>query len=474
MSGSVTSLVVCSNSGPRIDAGSGDQPGPAAAGGLVPHVLQLLAELGGRWFHRGDGPSVTWEPDGLEAVQLHPLSSPEHGRAHYETVSIETLQWMFHYLHDTAATPSFDHGLHRAWESYRHVNRQFAHAVAARCTAAEPPPVVLVNDYHLMLVPGVLRDLGVSRSARVVYAHHVPWCEPAYFSILPAEIRTEILASLLSCEAISFHSAHWRDAFARCCERYLPARVVDHTVEYHDRRTRLVAVPFPLDSSAVEQLSTGPAWHRERERLDGILHGRRLLARADRLDLWKNQVRGFQAYAELLRRRPHLADEWCFVAVLAPTRYRSDRHRRYEAACRGAISEIGQRHGAGAVRGLISDEPETRTRALATLSRADAVLVNPTFDGFNLVAKEALLVGQNPTVLLSTTAGAYEHLAPGVHPIEPFDVSGTASALESVLGPAGHSPPAAAATLRESIRRDRAADWLDSLLDDEGDGHDPR
>jgi trehalose 6-phosphate synthase len=110
---------------------------------------------------------------------------------------------------------------------------------------------------------------------------------------------------------------------------------------------------------------------------------------------------------------------------------------------------------------------EARNAALGALSEADAVLINSTYDGFNLVAKEAALLGERAAVLLSRNAGAYEYLAPGVLPIEPFDVTGTADALEQVLvGGAGADRDGVTA-VREEIRLDSAAGWLAAVIGEE-------
>ncbi|MGI9002747.1 MAG: trehalose-6-phosphate synthase [Pseudonocardia sp.] len=454
-------LLICSNSGPGPLDDPPVRPGSAAAGGLVPHVLELLSACGGDWLYRGEGPQVAWTPRGDTTVRLRPVSARSHDRGHYEVISIQTLLWLFHYLHDTTNSPAFDRDVQRAWENYREINREFARQAAAS-RANDQDTVVLVNDYHLMLVPGLLREAGISPQTRVVYSHHVPWCEPAYFGILPAALRTEVLTSLLCADVLSFHCRRWLDAFVGCCAHYLPARVTGDTVEYAGRRVRLVSVPFPLDTPTVERLADAPAWHHQQDELDRLLRGRQLLARVDRLDLWKNQPRGFKAYAELLDRRPDLAADWCFVAVQASPRYRSPRHEAYAAVCHDIVSEINGRYGNGTVELSVSAGPNTRARALATLNRADAVLINPTYDGFNIVAKEAMFAAERSIILLSVNAGAHEYLAPAVTSIEPFDISGTAAALESILVPDSCAAPSG---LRQQIRSDSPDYWLRTILD---------
>jgi trehalose 6-phosphate synthase len=212
------------------------------------------------------------------------------------------------------------------------------------------------------------------------------------------------------------------------------------------------------------------------DRLARQAAGRQLLARVDRLDLWKNHLRGFAAYAELLRWKPRLADEVWFLAVMTLPRYRSARHRQYEATCGAAVEELTTaygRPGGPPVATLLKMENTWKARlpAVAALSRAATVLINPTYEGFSMVAKEAVLLSGTSTVLLSRTAGAYEQLAPVTVPLEPFDVADTADALARAL--AGESVPdqERRADWRHRIGSERAVDWLSAVLAECDGGH---
>jgi trehalose 6-phosphate synthase len=307
-----------------------------------------------------------------------------------------------------------------------------------------------------------------------VYSHGVPWCEPQYFGTLPAAVRTEILSSLLTCDVVVFHATHWRDGFARCCARFLPeAEVTEGSVQHRGRVTRLAVAPFPLDAAAITSLAASEATEEWTAQLMRYAAGRQILARVDRLDLWKNHLRGFAAHAEVLRRKPWLAEEVWFLAVMTLPRYQSIRHRQYEAACRTAVDELTATYGrpdAPAVATLleIKNTREARLPAVAALSRAATVLINPTYEGFSMVAKEAVLLSETSTVLLSRSAGAYEQLAPVTVPLEPFDITDTADALEQAL--AGELAPdqARRAGWRRRIGTERAADWLFAVLAEGG------
>jgi trehalose 6-phosphate synthase len=460
-------LIISSNSGASVpsDLRSGLLL-PKATGGLVPHVLSILDSYGGDWFFSSSEPTAAAR---IGDISLNPIySERQQARAHYETVSIEILLWLFHYLHDTAVSPVFDHLLEGAWDAYRKVNEAFAARLATASDEASGEGVVIVNDYHQLLVPGALARRQVPAGTRAIYVHHVPWCEPAYFGILPSAIRTEILESLLCCDTIVFHCRRWKEAFLACCDTYLTGRISDGIVEHADRRTRITSVPFPLDSSTVIRLTEDEVTQERMQWLTKATGGRQLLVRVDRLDLWKNHVRGFLAYQELLRRRPRSTMDWCFVALATPTRYRSAAHRAYQSRCLAVVDGINSAtHGRGprAVEFLLSDgSPRERNRAIAGLASASAVLINPTFDGFNLVAKEAMLLAGPAAILLSTNAGAHEYMASAVEPVEPFDVSGTASALEAVMV-AGQKPDIdSVSRTREAVRADTPVKWLTAVL----------
>src|SRR5258708_1973444 len=112
-------LLTCSNSCPAAMRTPDAALRPDGAGGLVPHLTSLLAALGGDWVFADAEPSAARWPRRAGEVRLHPVPVERAERiAHYETIAIDVLQRMFHYLHDTPAGPSFDADLHRAWETY--------------------------------------------------------------------------------------------------------------------------------------------------------------------------------------------------------------------------------------------------------------------------------------------------------------------------------------------------------------------
>ncbi len=464
-------LIVCSNSAPRWRDGVGLLP--RSPGGLVPLLATLLGRHGGDWVCTmpGDaGPPVAGSGDGAVEVTrlpgdvtLHRLRLPRPVTdLHYEAIGVRLLLWLFHYLLDTARQP--EGRLAEAWAGYEAVNRAYAHRVATLMTGSADE-FVLVNDHHLFLVPGLLARRP-ERRGRVAFFQGLPWCEPDYFGILPAHIRDRILTSLLCADVIGFHCTRWARAFLACCARFLPGcEAGDQDVTYAGRRTRVVVAPFPLDVAMLDRLRGEPATEQWAARLGRDSQGRRVIARADRIDLWKNLPRGFAAYRAVLEREPGLARHWWFCAVATPPGRPTERTLALQRECEDLVAGINARFGAPgrpAVSLIYPDLATTRNCVVAALSGADVVLVNPTFDGMNLVAKEALYLGEHARVLLSVNAGAYERLAAHVTPVPPFDVDATASLLFDAMT-SGAAPPSTEAA-RRMLREQDATTWLDRMM----------
>jgi trehalose 6-phosphate synthase len=476
-------LVVCSNSTPRWQAGVGLLP--RSPGGLVPLLVDLLGN-GGDWVCTApaagsaagppadpadppdplsaspaeDEVTVTSLPGGVRVHQVHqPASVIEQ---HYEVIGVQLLLWLFHYLLDSAQQPAFDRRFADAWAGYEAVNRAYA-SYLGTMLANSPDEVLLINDYHLFLVPEMLGQVA-GRPGQVAFFHGLPWCEPDYFGILPAAIRDRILTSLLCCDVVGFHCTRWARAFAACCARYLPGcEASDQSVLHGGHRTRLAVAPFPLDTEAVERIRGEPATARWREQLGGLADGRRVITRADRMDLWKNLPRGFAAYQSLLERDPGLAREWWFCAVVTTPSRTTGRSRDLQRRCEDMVASLNTRFGSSgrpAVSLIYPELATTRNCVVAAFSGTGVSLVNPTFDGMNLVAKEALYLAEQAPLLLSENAGAYEQLAGHVTALHPFDVAATAAAIAAATTDA---IPAGQAPARELLGGQDAAGWLSQL-----------
>lgn len=458
-------IVTCSNSCPRWDGGS---LLPRSPGGLVPMVISLLEEHGGDWIFTSPPGTTATGPLELDGdIRLHPLDVDEETRRqHYDVVSIELFLGLVHYLHETSMQPVFDDAMLRAWAGYENVNRSYAKRLG-ELVGNGTDDLVLINDPHLMLVPEFLAAATGQRRTPMTYFLGTPWCGPDYFAILPDPIRTRILSSLLRCDVVGFHTERWVDAFLACCARFLPGVRIDGRTVHHDGQvTTMVAAPFPLDVDVLVEMRDDPATAAWANRLADQAQGRQVMVRADRLDLWKNLPRGFLAYEAMLERTPALADRYWFAAIGTIPSRATDRHRAYLDATVAVVDRINARFGRPGVEAVSMIHPgsggDSRNCVVAALGMSRAALVNSTYDGLNLFAKEAaFLMGDGASLLLSENAGVSDQLGPFATTFNPFDVSRTSEVMEAALD---GSTGSAAAGRRALLRRESAAHWLSQVF----------
>jgi trehalose 6-phosphate synthase len=468
-------LLVCSHRGPVAlrRARDGLESAGAGPGGLVAVVSPAIERLGGTWLFAPGSPEereiaasgMALEQGGVSYVVLD-IPAPAHEAA-YRTIYTELLVPLFHYLLSLPHEPTFERRMHSAWEGYRQLNGVYGAAIRRHARGEG----VLVEDAHLMLAAAAARRAPGGPDGPFVYFHHMPWCEPEYFGVLPDAMRAEILAGLLAFDSVGFHCARWADAFASCCERFLgAARESPSRLRWQGRSVGLVVAPAAPDAERLRARCAAPPSAAWRERLRAACGERRAIIRVERLDPAKNLIRGLRAYELLLDRRPDLLESTCLLGVLTPVREWAPAYRRYRELAEAEGARINARFahlGPDRAPVLLHLSPDPHAfdhhRALAGLSLAEVVLATPLYDGLNIVPLEAAVVGE-PSIVLSANAGAHAHIADHVRSVNPFDTLATADAIERALDePAGERRRRARA-LRSAVSARTPEDWVRERL----------
>ena len=398
-------------------------------------------------------------------LRLLDLPRSEH-QAHYRVISSSLLAPLFHYVFSLPYAPVFTEQVRSAWGAYRRINEIFGEAVCA----LPPQDAVLVEDTQLMLVGATVRDRISANDVPLAYFHHVPWCEPAYFGILPEPLRRDILDAMLAYDSCGFHCQRWADAFAACCERFLPgARRSGDRVEWQGRSTHIAVIPAAIDSRAVRASAASPDAAAWRSQFELLKDDRRLFVRVERADPSKNAVRGLRAYELLMERRPDLVTSTRLLAVLTPVRGWVTEYREYFANTQQLAREINDRFGReGEVVSLAIAEDAHRpdhARAMAALAVADVHVVNPTFDGLNLVSMEGAIAG-DAALVLSENAGAHDLLESAALSINPFDIEQTADAMERAIEWSTVHRQREATRLRALVEARTPEQWINQRVND--------
>jgi trehalose 6-phosphate synthase len=187
----------------------------------------------------------------------------------------------------------------------------------------------------------------------------------------------------------------------------------------------------------------------------------------DRTDPSKNILRGFDAYETFLRDHPQWRGGVVLMAQLTPSRTDIPEYATYVRQCRAAARRINSRFGRKGWQPVHLSIKDDFALTLAAYTMYDVLLVNPVFDGMNLVAKEGPVLNERGGVLiLSENAGAFEELGTHALPVNPFDIGLTAEAIAAALEMTEDERARRASALREAVEGNRLDRWVQAQLDD--------
>jgi len=347
------------------------------------------------------------------------------------------------------------------WRNYVGANRAFADAVLE---SSKPRDLVWVQDYHLMLVPGMLRKRR--SKARIGWFCHVPWPNPDLFSILPW--REEILEGLLGADVLGFHTEVYARNFLECVER-LTEHGVDHarrSVRRHHRSTKVISAPIGVPVQELTDLASNPQVAEEAERLKERVGGRRIVLGVDRLDYTKGIPERILGYEQFLKRERRTRDKYVFVQVMVPSRTDVQAYADLKAEIDRMIGSVNGRYGStGSVPIHYLYRNLDQRTLFAHYQAAEVAMVTPLRDGMNLVALEYVIskLDTDGVLVLSEFAGAAEYLKDAIL-VNPYDIHAMAESLHDAFHMSTRARKRSMRSMREEVARLDVHHWADEYL----------
>ncbi len=478
-------LIIASNRGPVTFTleGDGQFTSRKGSGGVVTAVSAIAREHQPIWIAcamtEGDRLRAELAAQRGEALISPPgprpefrvrfvLPSPEAYFKYYNVISNPLLWFLQHYLWDTPRAPDITAETWDAWENgYVVVNRLFAEEILAASQHCDPKPIIMLQDYHLYLCAGFIRERQPDAILQMFI--HIPWPDPDYWRLLPLKIRRAICEGMLGNDIVGFQTREHARSFMYTCEAYVPGAKIDYAgrgVIWNGRRIEVRAYPISIDVEAVRRVAYGKEARRHEVYLPQHLNEFTVL-RVDRAEPSKNIVRGFQAFDRFLEAHPEYRGRVNFVAIMVPSRLDVEEYQDYLKD----ISEIVFRINARYANVETGWQPihvimgENYPRALAAMKWYDVLLVNSIIDGMNLVAKEGCLLNErNGVLILSEGAGAASQLGEDALIISPADIEGTAEAIYQAITMPLSERRRRAENLRRTVEADDVAKWFREQL----------
>ena len=408
--------------------------------GLVTALEPVLRACDGVWVASGSGDADALVVDEFDRLRVPPddplytlrrvwLSEEEEER-YYEGFSNEGLWPLCHIAHTRPIFRAQD------WECYQRVNQKFASALLEEMRGSEEP-VVFVQDYHLALVPQIVKK--ARPDARVAIFWHIPWPNPEAFGICPWQ--AELLDGLLGADLIGFHIPLHCNNFLATVDRVVESRTDrEHmTVRRHGHASLVRPYPVSVAFDGTGQ-QTAPAEEERAAARDQLLkkfdiRAERLAVGVDRLDYTKGIVERLEAIGQLFEDHPWYRERLAMVQIAAPSRTRIPSYAELRRRVEETVERINAKFQTSHWRPIALIEQQCNHEEVNRWYRAaDLCLVTSLHDGMNLVAKEFVAArdDEDGVLVLSKFTGAAVELHDALL-VNPYDIDGVSETIFTAL-----------------------------------------
>ncbi len=439
-------------------------------GGLATTLDDLLRRRGGTWLAWSGTTARRGQRRGRSGGSFRIRSSAAPGAGYrvrllnltetdvadyYQGFSNRSLWPLCHLLIGQAHFDS------RQWKVYEAVNRMFARA-AARFVPSHG--IAWVHDYHLALVPSMLR--AQRPQSHIATFWHIPFPPPAVFRVHPH--AAELIAGLLGSDLIGFHTPEYARHFLECAEALVGAEVDLNSFEahYHHRSIRVGSFPLGVEARTFGRLGSDRRVLLAVDKLRAAVGTEKILLGVDRLDYTKGILERLQAYERLLAENPDLHRKVCFVQIQVPSREVVPEYRTLREQIDRTVGRIcGRFSSVGWVPVRYLYQSFSRRELISYYRAADVLVVTPLRDGMNLVAQEyvATRADEDGVLVLSRFAGAAERLREAVL-VNPYDRMSLVAALERAIRMKHRERQAAMRAMRERVAAEDVNWWVGWFL----------
>lgn len=455
-------LVVVSNREPYIHVKEGREiTVQVPASGMVTALEPVMRACGGLWIAAGTGSADKLVVDSQDKVRVPPDEprytlkrvwlNPKEETGYYYGLANEGLWPLMHVAH---VRPIFRR---EDWEEYKRVNGKFARTVLREIREIRRP-VILVQDFHLALLPQMIKK---SRPDSVVGLFwHVPWPNVDVFRVCPW--GKEILRGMLGADLIGFQTQLFCNNFIDTVGKELEVLIDFERFAVTREGHRSYVKPFPVsvEFTGAKQGDVG------KNLSLGIKLPQYLGIGVDRLDYTKGILERFKAIEMLLQAHPDYQGEFVFIQVAAPSRSKILRYQELAKAVEAEAERVNRRFKTRGWQPIMLWKrflPKNEIRQLYRL--AQTCVVTSLDDGMNLVAKEFVAArnDEQGVLVLSQFTGAARELEQALI-VNPYDAVGTGEAIHRALQMGKSEQAKRMRRLRETIKANNVYRWSADFL----------
>lgn len=441
------------------------------AGGVVSALDPVMRSSKGIWVAFGSGDADRRVADSQGRVQVPP-DNPQYTLKRVWLTKEEETGYYYGYSNE-ALWPLSHMAFHRPafrqedWEYYVTVNKKFAQAVLEEL--AGRPAFVWIQDYHLCLLPRLLKEMAPQQLI-IAQFWHIPWPNHETFRICPH--KKELLTGLLANDLLGFHIQYHCANFMDVVDRELECRIDRERFSIVRQEHETMVRPFPIsiDFDGINERITQPDVAQAQKALAEEIgaEGLSIIAGVDRLDYTKGIPERFAAFDRLLEKHPELKGKVVFLQMGELSRMHISAYRQLNDELNALVEHINWKHSTDEWRPVILIRRHLSPAEMLALFRlCNVCVVSPLHDGMNLVAKEfvASRADGDAMLVLSRFAGAARELVDAIL-VNPFDQEQFSDGLYEALTIAPEERRRRMEKMRGVIREHNVFRWAGQVLAD--------
>mmetsp|Transcript_12010 Transcript_12010/g.15569 ORF Transcript_12010/g.15569 Transcript_12010/m.15569 type:complete len:903 (+) Transcript_12010:384-3092(+) len=353
---------------------------------------------------------------------------------YYNGFSNHVLWPLFHYQ----PLPSFREGAEKKfemdmWHGYAEANKKFAKAITS---AYKPGDLIWIHDYHLMLLPKLIRR--TVPNCKIGWFLHIPFPSSEVFRTLP--LRRELLEAVLSSDLVGFHTYDYARHFLSSCTRVLGLECTPKGLEFRRRFVTVGVFPIGIDPKHFESNLENPKTQKRIEQLRSMFKGQKVLLGVDRLDYIKGVPHKLLALERFFKKHPEWVGYVVLIQIGVPSRTSVGEYKILSAQVNELVGRINARYGTLNYTPIHYINRSVNIHELCALYNvADAAVVTSIRDGMNLVSYEYVVCqkmkpeGMSPgMLLLSEFTGSAQSLSGAIR-INPWNTEQVANWIYEAL-----------------------------------------
>lgn len=365
-----------------------------------------------------------------EEMNCYPVYLSEaDANLYYNGFCNEVLWPLFHYVPlpivSSDGERKFDF---KYWDAYSKANHRFAEAVMQ---VYEPGDLVWVQDYHLMLLPSLLRKR--LRDVTIGFFLHTPFPSSEVYRILP--VRNKVLQGVLAADLIGFHTYDYARHFLSVCTRILGLEASPKGVTFKDHFANVGIFPIGIDPNAWITALQSPSVKERILELEEKFRGKKVLLGVDRLDYIKGVPHKLMAFEILLSRHPEWKEKVVLIQIGVPSRTEVDEYKKLISQTNELVGRINAQYGSVEYAPIVFINQSVNFDDLCALyTVADVAVVTSIRDGMNLVSYEYVVCQQerHGVLVLSEFAGSAQSLSSAIR-VNPWNIEELAKAMHEAL-----------------------------------------